>query len=265
MEKKREKMNNQLLKCKRSQITIFIIIAIVIAAVLLILFFPKIKILVSGPDSPDYVKQCAEEATKEAVEKLALQGGSLQPENFILYDGNKVEYICYTNEYYKKCLMQKPLLKQDIEKEITSYISPQIKTCINDLKTQLEKRGSEVTLGNIDVRTEIIPNSILVTINSPMTVTKAETSSYEKFKVDISSKMYDLIIISSAIANDEARYGDSDALTYMIYYPNIRIEKKKINDGDKVYILTDKTTNEKFMLASRSIAWPAGYSLEREK
>ncbi len=263
MKKERKKMYKKGLN-KKGQVTIFIIIAIVIVAVLLILFFPRIKILISGPVAPDYVKQCTEDSVREVLGKVEVQGGSLNPENFILYEGNKVEYVCYTNEYYKRCTMQKPFLKQDIESEITNYIEPKVRTCINELKAQLENRGSQVSLGSINVKTEIIPNSVLITINAPMTVTKSGTEKYEKFKVDISSKLYDLLMISSSIANYEARYGDSDSMTYMLYYPDIKVEKNKLDEG-KVYILTDKTTNEKFIFASRSLAWPAGYDLEKTK
>jgi len=39
----------------------------------------------------------------------------------------------------------------------------------------------------------------------------------------------------------------------------MRIEKKEQSDGSRIYILTHRSTNEKFMFASRSIAWPPGY------
>ena len=111
---------------KKGQLTIFIIIAIIIVAVLLFLFYPRIKTIVSGPSPSSYIEKCTEDATKEVLEKLEAQGGSLTPENYILYEDNKVDYVCYTNEYYKRCTMQKPFLKQDIEKEITEYIEPKV-------------------------------------------------------------------------------------------------------------------------------------------
>lgn len=255
MEKKREKRGKI---NKKAQLTIFIILAIVIVAILLILLYPRMKVLVTGPVAPDYIKDCTEDATKEVLDKLTVQGGSLEPENYILYQGNKVDYVCYAEEYYKKCVMQKPFLKQDIEKEITSYIEPRVKTCLEDLKSQLEKRGSAVSLGKVEVETLMIPNSILVTINAPLTITKEATSSFKKFKVDVSSHLYDLIMISSSISNWEARYGDSETMNYMIYYPNIKVEKKKQSEGSTIYILTDRETDEKFMFASRSVALPAG-------
>lgn len=249
---------------KKAQLTIFIIIAIVIAAILLILFYPKIKVLVTGPVATDYIEECAEEAAEEALEKLKVQGGSLEPENYILYEDNKVEYVCYTNEYYKRCIMQKPFLKQDIEQEIIGYVEPRVKNCFSSLKQQLEKRGSRVELQDIEVEASVVPNSIIIDINAPMTVTKGSVAKFKKFKVSIKSQLYDLVMLSSSIANYEARYGDSDSLTYMLYYPDIRVEKKERDEG-RIYILTHKPTNEKFMFAARSIAWPAGYIGVREK
>ncbi len=251
---------NNLLKSKRSQLTIFIILALVIVAILMVLFYPRLKVLILGPSPTDFIKKCAEDATEEVLEKIKVQGGSLEPENYILYNGEKVEYVCYINEYYKNCIMQKPFLKQDIEKEITAYIEPRIKECFSSLEQELEKRGSSVSLKDIDVQTSLIPNSILININAPMTVSRGGTSLFERFKVDIDSQLYDLVMLASSISNYEARYGDSETLTYMLYYPDIRVEKKEQSDGSRIYILTYKPTNEQFIFASRSIAWPPGYT-----
>lgn len=244
---------------KKAQLTIFIILAIVIVAILLILLYPRLKVFVAGPVAPDYIKSCTEEATEEALEKITVQGGSLDPENYILYKGNKVDYVCYTDENYQRCIMQKPFLKQDIEAEISRYVEPKVKSCFSSLKQQLEKRGGSVSLGEVNIQTAIVPNSIIVTINAPLTVTKESTASFEKFRVDVSSQLYDLVMISSSIVNYEARYGVSDSLTYMLYYPDIKVEPKKQSDGSTIYTLTDKPTGEKFVFASRSIAWPPGY------
>ncbi len=247
------------LNSKHAQLTIFIILAIVIIAILLILIYPKLKTIIAGPVPADYIERCIEDSTKEVLKKLEMQGGTLNPENYILYQGNKIDYICYTNEYYKRCMMQKPFLKQDIEEEITSFIEPRVNECLNNLKSELEKKGSSVSLGKMNIKTTIVPNYIGVTVNVRMTVTKEGTESFDKFKVNIPSQLYDLIMLSSSIANYEARYGDSDTLTYMLYYPDIRVEKKKQSEGSTVYILTNKLTNEKFQFASRSLAWPSGY------
>jgi len=258
-------MERETKKNKKGQLTIFIILAVVIVVILLILFYPRLKNIVSGPDVTEDIKKCAEDAAEEVLEKIAVQGGSLEPENYILYQDNKVDYVCYTNEYYKKCTMQKPLLKQDIEKEINDYVKPKAESCIESLKQQLEGRGNSVSVKEINIETSIVPNSIIVTLNAPMSITKSTTSTFNKFKVSIKSELYDLVMIASSISNYEARYGDADTLTYMLYYPDIKVEKKEQSDGSRVYILTSKLTGEKFIFASRSIAWPPGYIGEAPK
>lgn len=239
----------------RGQVTVFIIIAILIVVAILIVFYPRIKDVVSGPSASEYIEQCAKESATEALDTLKVQGGSLEPENYIAYQGNNVDYACYTNEYYKKCIMQKPFLKQDIEKEIIEYAEPKIKQCFESYRSELEKRGSKVNVENIKTDVSIVPNSVVLTINAPTTITKDSAIKFDKFKVDMNSQLYDLAMLASSISNYEARYGDSDTLTYMLYYPDIRVEKKTQEEGNRIYILTYKPTGEKFIFAIRSLAW----------
>ncbi len=248
-----------MIKQNKAQVTIFIILAILIVAILLVLFYPRIKQLVYPTVNSDYISQCAEDAAQEALDKLALQGGSLAPENYLLFEDNKIDYACYTSEYYKRCTMQKPFLKQDVETEIIKYAEPKVKQCFENLKSRLEQQGSSVSIQDVKLDVDIVPNSIVLTVNAPTVITKESAVSFDKFKATIKSQMYDLLMLASSISNYEARYGDSDSLTYMLYYPDIKVQKIEREDGNKVYVLTYKPSDEKFMFASRSIAWPAGY------
>ena len=247
---------------KRGQLTIFIVIAIIIAAIILILFIPKINITLQ-PSSPQVsIENCMSESLSEAIGKVSSQGGSINPENTILFQDTKIEYLCYTNQYYLTCTMQQPFLKQHIEKEIASYVKPAAVTCINNLKNDLEKRNYNVQVGNVDVFTELVLNNINLNIQAGMTVTgNGESQKYASFSIRKRSNLYQLVVISTSILNWEARYGDSDPLSYMLRYPDLKVEKLKQGDGSKIYILTDRTTNEKFMFATRSQAWPAGYGI----
>jgi len=251
--------DSNLVNSKRSQITIFIIIALVIVAALIILFYPRIKTLISPSDISEEIKACAEEATNEALGKIEVQGGFLEPENYMMYQGNKIEYACYTNEYFKTCIMQRPFLKQDIEEELIAYVEPEVKGCISRLKSRIEKKSGTFSMSEVDVEVSIIPNSIVVVVNAPIVVTEEGTSRFDEIKVSIKSQIYKLSMIASSISNYEARYGAADTLSYMLYYPDIKVEKKE-QDAGTVYILTHKPTGEKFMFASRSLVWPSGYT-----
>jgi len=77
------------------------------------------------------------------LDMLSLQGGSLEPEHYILYENEKVEYLCYTNEYYKTCVVQQPMLKNHIEAEIKESIQERVTECFDNLE--------KITLGKIMV------------------------------------------------------------------------------------------------------------------
>jgi len=243
---------------KRGQLTIFIIVAIIIVVIALIMFFWGDINALFNPVSPqDYVKSCIDKNAQEAL-SLMKTGGSINPENYLLYGGEKVEYLCYTNEYYKTCAMQQPLLKQHVEQEINNYLSGKIRDCVSGLKTNLEKKGYTVSLGNVETSVEIVPGKLNIETTAPMTITMEAASSFDKFSSLQDTKLYDLIMISSSILNWEARYGDSESTAYMNYYPDIKVEKILKEDGNKVYILTDRNTEDSFKFATRSLAWPAG-------
>jgi len=250
---------------KKSQITIFVILAIAILIVLILLFIGKEKIAdyFTGEPPIEQIKRCAREATTESIDILTVQGGSLNPSLYYLYQGNKIEYLCYTNENYKTCVVQKPFLKKSIEKEIKTYIEPKIKNCIKNAEAFLEKQGFEVTSKTPVVSVELVPSNILINIDSNLKIAKDRTSAYKEIKTDVSSKLYDFAMIVSSIINWEARYGDSETLNYMLYYPSLKVEKKLQSDGTTIYILTDRITLDKFIFASRSIAWPPGFGFDK--
>ena len=252
--------NNNLLNSKRSQVTVFVILAIAIVVVLVLLFLGKdvFTTLLGGKSPVEQIKDCAEDYAKEAVEILSVQGGSVEPEHYYLYEGNKVEYLCYTEENYEKCVMQKPLLKQSVEKEIEDYVSPKVKGCMASVKADLEKDGYSVGLGDVEVYVELIPGNILVNIDSDFVISKEKIESYKSIKTDVPSKLYDLVMIASSILNWEARYGDSESMTYMLYYPSLKVEPKKQGEGTTIYILTNRVSLDKFIFASRSVVLPAG-------
>lgn len=254
--------NGHLLKCKRSQITVFVIIAIAIVAVLLVLFLPNFKNWFV-PTAPDVeLSSCLKEPVKDAFELAMIKGGSINPQLYYMYEGETLDYLCYTRDYYSTCIMQKPLLKQSIENEVESYVQPAVKTCIGNMKKRLESGGYEVKTsgsGAVDVR--IVPDNVMISLELEIAAKKDEDARvYDRFNADFKSEAYDMIMIASSIANWEAHYGEAAAESYMAFYPDMKIEKKKQSDGTKIYIITNTKTKEKLQFASRSLAWPAGYA-----
>ncbi|MEM0465784.1 MAG: hypothetical protein QXW97_03755 [Candidatus Pacearchaeota archaeon] len=247
-------------KSKHSQITIFIILALAIVVVLLLILMQRenFRVILTQKAPIDLIRECSLQVLDDSVNLISSQGGSINPQNYYLYNGTKIEYLCYNTEYYKNCIMQKPLLKQSIEKEIKKEIEPKIVDCFRFQKDELEKKGYNFIYKNPVINVSIIPNNIKVTIDSDLKISKKKTESYKTIKILKSSELYDLIMIANSILNLEARYGESEIMSYMIFYPNLRVEKKKQDEGTNIYILTDKNTQDKFVFASRSFAIPSG-------
>ncbi|OGJ16130.1 hypothetical protein A3K74_02770 [Candidatus Pacearchaeota archaeon RBG_13_33_26] len=253
-------------KEKRGQVTIFIIIAIIIVAIALLIysFYPEIKasLGLEAQTPSGFIQSCLEEQIKTDVEKLSAQGGSLAPEHYIMYNNEKIEYLCYINEYYKTCIVQQPMLKEHIESEIKNEIRGEVTACFNSLKENYEKRGYDVNMKEGGTTVELLPKRIASTFNYSLTLAKGgDTAQYNSFSVVLNNNLYELISIANSILNWEVSYGDAETTTYMNYYHDLKVEKRKQSDGTKIYILTDRNTENKFQFASRSFAWPPGFGV----
>lgn len=259
---KRGNFNHNYFMNNRAQVTIFIIVAIIIIVLgfLLYLFFPQIQTTFDLVEKkpPAFIEECIGNEIKETIETLSLQGGSMNPENYFLYEGEKVEYLCYTNEYYVVCVIQQPMLKQHIENEIKNNIKSKADNCFENLKNNFEGRGYDVNLKEGKTSVELLPKRVVVSFEKDLTLTKDEAERYDKIDVVIDNNLYELVSISNSILNMETQYGDSETTIYMNYYHDLKVEKKKQIEGTTIYILTNRDTGDKFQFASRSVAWPPG-------
>jgi len=249
---------------KKGQITIFIILAIMIVAlgIVIYMFYPQIKSSLGfAEQNPSaFMQSCLQDKIKETVDKITPQGGSLNPEFYYLYQDVKIRYLCYTNEYISLCTVQEPMLKESIESEIKANIQSDVTECLNELESSFTGRGYQVSLHRGTFAVELLPKRIAVTLNSSLSLKKGdETETYQEFKVVLNNNLYELISIANSILSFEATAGDVETTAYMNYYRDLKVEKLKQGDGTKIYILTDRNTEDVFQFASRSQVWSPGY------
>ena len=107
------------------------------------------------------------------------------------------------------------------------------------------------------------PGEIVVDFSYPISITKEETQSFQKFAFSRKSEMYDLLLIATSIVQFESSLGDAETLLYSQYYPDLNIEKIKTN-GDTIYTVKNVVTKESFRFATRSLVWPPGYGFTEE-
>ena len=247
----------------KGQVTIFIIIAILIVGLAVLFFFviPRAELTTAfNEKNPQaFIHSCLEDKIKDTVEKISLQGGSIEPEHYFTYNNVRIEYLCYTNENYKTCIVQRPLLKQHIESEIENEIREDVVNCFNSLRASYEEKNYNVQMEVGRTTLELLPKRVVASFDYLLTVSKGQTDRYNSFNVVLNNNLYELISISNSIVEWETIFGDVDPRTYMMLYPDLRVEKNLRDDGTKIYVLTDKNTENKFQFASRSLVFPPGY------
>ena len=248
---------------KRSQVTIFIIVAIIIVAAIIGFFvFFKPKILTPPQiESPEaYIEKCMGDAAEDAIDILSQQGGDIEPAHYITYQNEKVRYLCYTVLYYTKCTNQEPSLKAHVESEITGYALPMLKRCVSSLKADFEKQGYAVQadVENIALKTEIMPKNVVLNAEFEFSATKGETTvSRNKFEAVLKEPLYELLDLTREIINQEAKFGYFEQVGYMILYPDYSLEKDNTEET-KIYTLKQRDTGREFVFALRGYVLPAG-------
>lgn len=217
----------------RGQVTIFIIVAIVLVGGILLFFllYQRAKISFLQPKMPnpqEYMEKCAKDAASQAVDIVLSQGGYLNPENYKLYQNNRVAYLCYTTLFYRTCIIQEPVYIKHLEQEITNYTIPKLEKCFSNLKTDLEGKQYSVDMSNMQVSTELSNRIVKINTERILIIGKnGEEKRFEIFKAALNSPLYNLALVAIEIANQEAKYCNFEYVGYMLFYPSYNIDKKK--------------------------------------
>lgn len=251
---------------KRGQVTIFIIVAIAIIGLIafLVLFRGGPTLLQGATISPDsYLKGCIDSDLRNTANLLAKNGGYENPLASVMYMGDNYTYLCYSAQYFSLCTVQQPFIKNNFERELTRIMQPKAEQCAQNLIDAYKSRGYDVTSAKTpEANASAIPKQINLDFYMDLTIKKnGAVQRIQKVTAGIDSNLYDLMFLAGSIIDYESTFGDSETTAYMQYYPDLRIDKIKRDDGSKIYILTDVVTRDVFKFASRSMAYPAGYGV----
>lgn len=250
---------------KRGQIAIWVIIALIlVVSIILFLLIERktsspTEVIVKEVNPKQYIDQCVRNYVKEAVDIMLPHGGFVEPGHSKLYNNINVSYLCYNKGNYLPCINQHPMLMGKIQSEIKSYIEPRVGMCFEDLKRELEKRKSSVSLGEMTIDVSLAPGKVYVYVDREFVVSKnAVSSRFEKFDVEMFNPVYDLSNVAIKIANDEAKYCYFEYVGYMILYPEFKITKFPMSDSSIIYSITDKKSGDEMNIAIRGCAIPPG-------
>jgi hypothetical protein len=250
---------------KKGQVTLFVILAIVIVVlgILIYLFLPDIiSSEKSGfqEDPETYLENCIQDELQKNVKIISENGGLMQPEFYINYSGDQFEYLCYTNEYYKRCVLQKPALRDLFREELEDSLSEKVEECFSSMVEDFETKGYSVETEDGDFSIQILPERVYLTIERPTSLEKEQKSfTYDEFYIPIESKIYQLLSIANNIIKWEEKEGGVEVTEYMYLYHDLSLRKNLVHDDTTLYTLENKDTNEIFKFASRSLISPSGY------
>jgi hypothetical protein len=196
---------------KRGQITIFVIIAILIVAGILLFFYIQNKTSSLTPTIPkdvppvyNFVQDCLKETSENALIRIGEQGGY-----FLIFDEPSIEGRI---PYYLQGTQDSIPTQQEIEQNLAGFVREELGFCILNFKDFKEdyKITSELKLS----QAKILSNKVRFSLDYPITITKEETAyQLEDFSVDIPVRADKIIKISQEVIAEQKLHSESICLS----------------------------------------------------
>ena len=243
---------------KRGQVTIFIILAIIIVAGILSFFYWKSPETFTSKGARLGFEGCVQDALEDSISRLEKTSGFIDPPFFYRYNDQKLQYLCYSGEYYKTCTVQVPFPEKYFEDQLKIDLRDEVDQCYSESVEDLKSQGYDVKEGVVTYEVTLEQGEARMKIQAPTTV---GTQSFARFNVGVKTPIYEMLMIATSILQYESTLGDSDTDALYQLYPDYIITKEKMGDGTTVYIIESKLYGNKYQFASRSLAWPPGYDI----
>jgi len=248
----------------KGQITIFIIIAILVVAMVALVFLfinrsnNKTPSESSAGTSPsNYLSTCVEEKLYEDLQTLSLQGGYFENPLSISFkfgdeEYRNISYLCYEENVGVPCVVQQPSIINHLEKELEISLDETTENCFNRFLQSLENEGyvSNGTYSKMGV--DIKESKVVININSKLIYSKGEQSySVDGIVFEYPTEIYGIGKVVQRILSDETKRNSFDRIDYMDKHPKYNINLYKIYDLNKIYIVENEDSDEEFRFAVR--------------
>jgi len=257
----------------RGQLTIFIVVGLILISGVALFFLLRTKATsqIGGTTETNanaFLSSCIEQKTKEAVNELSIRGGYLNSTLNIDFMFTKekvyrnITYLCYTQNNFRPCVVQKPMVFLDMQNGIKNYISSDMESCFNAMVDNFKSQGFTVgensKLNSFDV--VFGPKKITIQTDSQVTLTKTdETTTQKNFQVILPSRIYEIMTVVQEVVNQEAMFCHFEDSGFTVAYPEFSIDKFDKESGVKIYTIENKVSKERFRFAVRSCSILTGY------
>jgi hypothetical protein len=249
---------------KRGQVTIFIIIGILIAAAIIVVFFYSNRIgFTSSPaDNPEaYLKNCIMASIKQSEVLLLKSNGYPQfnSNNFVLYNSEKIPYMCTVSQFYTACIPQEPAFFNYARKLLENKVALDAEGCTSALITDLKSKNFEVTQDPGQTNLTIQKDAIYVKLSKKIYASRAEDSlGISGVDISYGTNLYGMLKLEQTIINSESTLCTFQSMEWMKIDPSIIISKTMTSDQTKIYTLKDRLTDRQIKFAIKTCVLPAG-------
>ncbi|MDP2924862.1 MAG: hypothetical protein Q8N99_00660 [Nanoarchaeota archaeon] len=236
-------------KTKLAQISVFIILGIVLVCAVGIAYYISLK----GDSSKEFftgtkntdiknsILECTDSATKDALEKVSLQGGYYaKPENAFNIGITFIPYYYYEGKY----LMPE---KTKVENELSSYVNDKIGNCIDN-----NKQGYDVSYNKANTKTTINKGEVMFLIDMPITIKdEKETIKIELKQAPVlqKSKLYEIMEVARYITDSHKQYPDMLCITCVADLAeerNLYVNSFDMEDNKVLFIISENETTRDF-------------------
>ena len=257
--KLRVNMNNMQ---KRGQVTLFVIIGIVLIILIGLGYYvydlrgigiPVETFLASNMQPvKENAMKCMDDVGGDLLNDFISQGGVLSPDNYLLYKGDVVPYLC-SDLPGKECLNHLRT-KEQMEDELENAITLGMNDCID--KDILENifAGYEYNIGDISTDVQIMDAGVLLEVDYPVELTKkGYTEKLDTLNENIEVPLGGMYDVVYDILQQRTVGGDFETVPYMLENRGefeITVDKPY---PDEVYIINAKNSDYKFQFAIEGV------------
>ena len=252
----------------RGQITIFIIVGIILISAVVMFFLFRENTVIKTTGKPEenpesFLNLCLNGKVKTAINDISLHGGYMKNPNSLNFKFENetyfnISYLCYTQNYYVRCINQKPAFIEDLKTEVKNYISDDVKNCFDEMDKSFIKKGYKIKTNYTGFSVKILPKRVIIQTESNMVLTvSGETSKEKNFKISVASRLYGITSLVQELVNEEAEFCYTENLGIMLIYPEFIVNKFRTKESI-IYTVENKKSKEKFRFAVRGCVIPPG-------
>ncbi|MBL7058854.1 hypothetical protein ISS08_00160 [Candidatus Pacearchaeota archaeon] len=220
---------------KKGQITIFVVVAIILIAVISLFYLFKDNLRSSGSGEYDYiysfVEECIKDVGKSATYYVSERGGYFIPSEL---SAEEIPYYYYSGQSYLPS-------KEQIEDEISKYVNEMLFFCTQNF---VDFSEINISQGKINSKTHVHEEEIIFEVEYPITIQKGENTVIIKDfeNIPIFMKLGSIYDLSSEII-EQQKGNNETCLTCPLNFAiehDLYVDISLYNNDTILYLIEDQ-------------------------